>query len=887
MTSLRRRRFAFGIVVAFIVTASGLLRAGTPQSVGTWRSLGATPDQRVGAAAVTLADGRVLITGGTIGGAQTATATVFNPVDGSFTSAGQLLLPRSGHTATVLKDGRVLIAGGVSQGVTTADLEIFDPSADSSTVPGSLTQARTGHAAALLADGRVFITGGTGVDGVLDTSDIFDPSDNSVTPTALHMLSPRTGASATTLIDGRVLIAGGNDGTQDLASAEIFDPMSTTFEQTTTALSVARSGHTAVLLPWNGSVLIAGGTSNGVAQAATDLFVPAQFPDPYSWGMGTFAATGALTQPRAGAVGAPHIEGYSVVIGGGATDAEVYRFATLKTDADDYAPGTKAVITGAGWNPNSDVTLIFQEDPAVHDDYVLHVTADAEGKIYWDQWAPEPHDLNVRFYLLAKQVLADGSERRAQITFTDGNATSVSGTVHNGSASGPGLSGVTITCTSGCNNSPAASTTSNTSGAYVFDNGTTKLSFGTNGPVTLQLTASKPGFTSQTITLSGVNNGATITNADFVLSPSISTTALSVQAASGTYGGTVNLSATLTSGVNPVSGKTVSFTLNGTSKGSALTNASGVASLSNVSLGSIAAGSYLSGVGASFAGDASFSSSSGTSSLTVNQATLTITPDGGKSKTYGQTFSAFTGTVSGLVNGDAGNATYASTGAPATANVGSYDITSSFAFTTGSASNYDVHTNTATNGLTVGKATLTVTPDGGKSKTYGDTFTAFTGAVTGLVNSDAGTPTYASSGAMNTANVGSYDVTSSFAFTTGSASNYDVHTNTATNGLTVGKATLTVTPDGGKSKTYGETFSAFTGTVTGLVNSDAGNATYASTGAPATANVGSYDITSSFAFTMGLASNYDVHTNTASNGLTVNQATLTITPDGGKSKTYG
>ena len=47
------------------------------------------------------------------------------------------------------------------------------------------------------------------------------------------------------------------------------------------------------------------------------------------------------------------------------------------------------------------MTLRFQEDPAVHDDYVLKVNADANGNIYWNQWAPEHHDLNVRFYLTA------------------------------------------------------------------------------------------------------------------------------------------------------------------------------------------------------------------------------------------------------------------------------------------------------------------------------------------------------------------------------------------------------------------------------------------------------------------------------------------------------
>ena len=129
-----------------------------------------------------------------------------------------------------------------------------------------------------------------------------------------------------------------------------------------------------------------------------------------------------MTVARSGAVGGPtHVEGYAFVMGGGSADAEAYRFATIKTDKDDYAPGERALITGSGWGPGEDVTLIFQEDPAVHPDYVLHVTADSQGNIYWDQWAPEEHDLNVRFYLTAVD-----SSSHVQMTFTDSRPGSVS-----------------------------------------------------------------------------------------------------------------------------------------------------------------------------------------------------------------------------------------------------------------------------------------------------------------------------------------------------------------------------------------------------------------------------------------------------------------------------
>jgi hypothetical protein len=103
-------------------------------------------------------------------------------------------------------------------------------------------------------------------------------------------------------------------------------------------------------------------------------------------------------------------------------------------------------------------------------------------------------------------------------------------------------------------------------------------------------------------------------------------TTLSVNPATGTSGGTVNLSATLTDGTTGIGGKTVSFTLNGVSKGNATTNASGVASLSNVSLGSIAPGTYPNGVGASFAAGGGFGGSSATNTLTVLAGATPLAP---------------------------------------------------------------------------------------------------------------------------------------------------------------------------------------------------------------------------------------------------------------------
>lgn len=126
-------------------------------------------------------------------------------------------------------------------------------------------------------------------------------------------------------------------------------------------------------------------------------------------------------------------------------------------------------------------------------------------------------------------------------------------------------------------------------------------------------------------------------------------TTLNADAASGTYGGTTNLSATLSPAA---SGKTIAFSLNGSPVGTADTNGSGVATLNGVSLSGINADTYATGVSANFAGDASYGSSSDTASLTVNQAPLTITANH-QYKTVGQALNLGNTkfTPSGLVGG--------------------------------------------------------------------------------------------------------------------------------------------------------------------------------------------------------------------------------------------
>ncbi|WP_339613877.1 MBG domain-containing protein [uncultured Parvibaculum sp.] len=390
---------------------------------------------------------------------------------------------------------------------------------------------------------------------------------------------------------------------------------------------------------------------------------------------------------------------------------------------------------------------------------------------------------------------------------------------------------------------------------------------------------------------------------------------------------------------------------------------SGTVGYGGTSQGAVNAGSYT--ITASGLTSNNYDISYVAGALTVGKASLGVTADA-VSKTYGDALSLTAFSTTGLVGSDSiSGVTLTSAGTAATANVGSYDISSSNAvFGTGSAANYDIHYNTRTGGLTVNKASLTVTAKN-DSKTYdGNAYSGGNGvSYAGFVNGDgasalSGTVGYGgtSQGAVN---AGSYTITASGltsgnydisyvagALTVGKASlevtarndskTYDGNAYSGGNGvtyagfvngegasvlsgtvgyggtsqgavnagtyaitasglssgnydisyvagtLTIGVATvnLTITPDAA-TKTYGDALSLTGFSTSGLVGSDSiSSVTLTSAGTAATANAGSYDISSSNAvFGTGSASNYDIHYNTLTDGLTVKARPITVTAD--------
>jgi uncharacterized delta-60 repeat protein len=104
-------------------------------------------------------------------------------------------------------------------------------------------------------------------------------------------------------------------------------------------------------------------------------------------------------------------------------------------------------------------------------------------------------------------------------------------------------------------------------------------------------------------------------------------TSISAISGTGIYNGTASLQATLASFSSNLSGKTLTFTLNGVPVGAATTDSNGLATITGVSLSGINTGTYANAVSASFAGDTDYTKSSNSGPLIVSKATPFITWD--------------------------------------------------------------------------------------------------------------------------------------------------------------------------------------------------------------------------------------------------------------------
>ncbi|EPX55250.1 kelch domain protein [Cystobacter fuscus DSM 2262] len=252
---------------------AGLLKSAEVYDPGTgsWSSTEALGMTRAGHTATLLLSGKVLVTGGysaSDGGALKHTE-VYDPKTGRWSPTGQLKEGRIMHTATLLPSGKVLVTGGSGalnpagtgfSGIPIASAEVYDPETGQWSTTTPLDTARYYHTATLLPSGEVLVTGGYGkTSNPLDSTQVYDPVTGGWNTTAF-LGTARFLHAATLLPSGEVLVSGGRNPAGFFASAEVYDPKTAKWS-TTVSMSEARDQHTATLLP-SGKVLVTGGSGS-------------------------------------------------------------------------------------------------------------------------------------------------------------------------------------------------------------------------------------------------------------------------------------------------------------------------------------------------------------------------------------------------------------------------------------------------------------------------------------------------------------------------------------------------------------------------------------------------------------------------------------------------
>jgi len=344
----------------------------------------------------------------------------------------------------------------------------------------------------------------------------------------------------------------------------------------------------------------------------------------------------------------------------------------------------------------------------------------------------------------------------------------------------------------------AASNSASGPFSFVGPDGTASTYFTTSGASLSQFNGKR--YLKYKAYLSTTSSGATPTLGDVTAcfqNGALPATTTTVGSASGTYGGTTPLTATLTSGGSPLAGKLITFTLNGTGVGSAMTNASGVATLTNASLSGINAGSYPGGVGASFASDGNHAGSFGSNGLTVGKATPAVNWSNPEGITYGAALGASQLNATASVPG-----AFAYTPAAGVVPGAGDNQTLRVDFTPTDSTNYGAASKEVS--INVAKAGLTVTAED-KSRAYSAANPAFTYTLTGFVGGDTqagattGEPSLSTTAGPDSP-VGTYPIAAA-AGTLGSA-NYSFSFADGT--LTITQADQTITFGALGARTFGD-----------------------------------------------------------------------------------
>jgi hypothetical protein len=277
---------------------------------------------RQGHQAVLLPSGEVLVAGGVNASGTLASAELYDPSSGVWTTTGSMHTARSNFSLTLLPDGEVLAVQGTSA-------ELYKPSTGRWAKTGGPTSIVGGSNAALLLDGRVLAIG----ESLNTPSELYDPSTGKWSATGFTgntMLNPITPR----LQSGEVFVLGSfQSGNASFSTAALYDPSSGQFIQENPPCSCR--GFNAALLQ-TGQVLVAGGFITVIANPypKTETTNSAKLWDPLTQ---AWTSTGNLNTSRGAESMTILTNGQALVAGGSTFDTQSGQLVVTAT-AELYTP---------------------------------------------------------------------------------------------------------------------------------------------------------------------------------------------------------------------------------------------------------------------------------------------------------------------------------------------------------------------------------------------------------------------------------------------------------------------------------------------------------------------------------------------------------------------
>ncbi len=190
---------------------------------GVWRMTELMKLQRGGHTANLLSNGKVLVAGGRnrfSSPSYLKDCELYDLTTNSWSSTASMTYGREYHAAVTLPNGKVLVTGGRGSSGSVAECELYDPATGEWSMTGMMSQVRLYHSTTLL-EGKVLAIGGYGSSSFVAGCELYDPETGVWSP-ASPMLSVRGCHAAVLLSSGSVLAAGGTDGSSRLASCELY-----------------------------------------------------------------------------------------------------------------------------------------------------------------------------------------------------------------------------------------------------------------------------------------------------------------------------------------------------------------------------------------------------------------------------------------------------------------------------------------------------------------------------------------------------------------------------------------------------------------------------------------------------------------------------------------